>query len=247
MKQTILIAFFSISILMIQACGEDEDLPTNAQASFEMKAVSNTSTLANGRVEAVGYTFTEVFAGVTEIEFETLEEEEEEEANGGESEDEEVEFEGNFVINLLTGTSDPDFGLAELLSGVYQEVEMEFDNILEGEKTIVVNFYFIAEGSTDTTFVEFSSAEELEIEIENEAGFVLDDSVVNLILVTLDLDILFGSIDYNTLAVDEDGVIRINEDSNSEFAHSIIESLEEALEAEEEEEDDEDDDESDEG
>lgn len=244
MKHTILVVLLAISAIMMQSCGDD-NLPTEAMASFEMKAVTNASTLAtSGRVEAAGYTFTEVFVGVTEIELETLEENREEEENG-ESEDEEVEFEGNFIIDLLTGVSDPDFGFTELLSGVYEEVEIEFENILEGNNTLIAKFHFTPEGSTEPTFVEFSTAEEFEIEIENEAGFVLDGGMLNSILVTLDLDVLFASIDFSSLQAGEDGVIRINEHSNSALMESIVEKLETALEAEELDDDDDDDEEED--
>ncbi len=236
MKRIILVALLAFTAVMIQSCGEDENIPTNAQASFEMRAVTGSTTSPNGRVANTGFTFTEVFAGVTEIELETLEEDLEEEENG-EDENEEVEFEGNFVINLLTGTSDPDFGLSELLAGVYQEIEIEFENILEGDKTLIVNFNFIPEGATNPTFVEFSTSEEFELEIENEAGFVLDGGAVNEILVTLDLDVLLASIDFSSLVADEDGVIRINETSNSNVMQIIVDKLEVALEAEEEEDD----------
>lgn len=227
----------ALTAVMIQSCGEDENIPKDAQASFEMRAVTGSTTSPNGRVASTGFTFTEVFAGVTEIELETLEEDLEEEENG-EDENEEVEFEGNFIINLLTGTSEPDFGLSELLAGVYQEVEIEFENILEGDKTLIVNFNFIAEGDTHPTFVEFSTSEEFEIEIENEAGFMLDGGAVNAILVTLDLDVLLASIDFGSIAADEDGVIRINETSNSNIMQIIVDKLEAALEVEEEDEDD---------
>ncbi|WOK07210.1 hypothetical protein RT717_01065 [Imperialibacter roseus] len=239
MKRTILVALMAFAVVLIQSCGEDENIPTGAQTGFEMRAVTGTTGSTSGRVANTGYTFTEVFAGVTEIELETLEDNLEEEENG-EDENEEVEFEGNFVINLLTGTSEPDFGLSELLAGVYQEVEVEFENILEGDKTLIVNFNFTAEGATEPTYVEFSTSEEFELEIENEAGFVLDGGTVNSILVTLDLEVLFASIDFSSLVADEDGVIRINENSNSDLMHEIVEKLEEALEAEEEDEDDED-------
>ena len=241
MKRIILVALVAFSAILIQSCGEDGNIPTDAQASFEMRAVTGTSASAGGRVANTTYTFTEVFAGVTEIELETLEEDLEEEENG-EDENEEVEFEGNFIINLLTGTSDPDFGLSELLAGVYQEVEVKFENILEGDKTLLVNFNFNSEGATEPTYVEFSTAEEFELEIENEAGFILDGGMVNSILVTLDLDVLFASIYFSSLVADEDGVIRINENSNSELMQEIVEKLEVALEAEEDNEDEEEDD-----
>ena len=229
---------------MFQSCAEDETISTitnEAQASFEMRATTTTPANAGGRLANTGYTFTEVYAGVTEIELETLEENQQEDALG-EDENEEVEFEGNFVINLLTGTSDPDFGISTIQPGVYEEVELEFENILEGNKTLIVNFNYTPAGATEPTFVEFSTAEEFELELENEAGFVLDAGMVNPILVTLNLTELFAAVDLSTLMADEDGVIRINETSNSSAMDSIVEKLEVALEAEEDDDEDDDDD-----
>lgn len=239
MKKFIILLITVCFAAGIQSCSND-DVPSDAQASFEMRAISGASTAA-ARIANTGFTFTEVLAGVTEIELETLEENLDEEENG-EEENEEVEFEGNFIIDLLTGTSDPEFGLSELLAGVYEEVEIEFDNILEGEKTLIVNFNFIADGSTTPTYVEFSTSQEFELEIENEAGISLDEGTINAILVTLDLDLLLSSIDFSSLTVDQDGVIRINENSNSNIMEAIFTNLEDAFEAEEDEEDEGDDD-----
>ena len=238
MKRTILVTLIALSAIMIQSCSEDEATPA-AQASIKMMAVTGSSAPAGGRVANTALTFTEVFAGVTEIELETLEEDLEEEENG-ESENEEVEFEGNFVINFLTGTSNPDLGLSELTAGVYQEVEVEFDNILEGGKTLIINFNFTPTDAAEPTLVEFSTTSEFELEIENEAGLVLDGGMVNSILVTLDLNALFAAIDFSSLTADGDGVIRINESSNDEVMQSIVEGLESALDADEEDEDEED-------
>ncbi|MEQ8522155.1 MAG: hypothetical protein RIC15_08385 [Vicingaceae bacterium] len=234
---TIQLAFLAI---LIQSCGGEENLPAATQTGFELKAVTTQSmTAPGGRMAQTGVTFTKVLIGVTEIEFETLEEQSEEAENGGESEDEEVEFKGNFIVDLLTGTSNPTFGLSEIAPSVYEKVEIKFDNIIDGEKTLIAEFYYTPEGAIDPVFVEFSTSEELELEIENDLGFTLDEGAINSFLVTIDLDILFASVDLSTLVVSEDGVIRINEDSNADVMEMIVEQMEDSLDAEEEDEDDE--------
>ena len=249
MKKITLVSALAISVSLIQSCDDSSDdnnpITNEAQANFEMRAVTTQSNLSpvEGRVTATGYTFTEVIAGVTEIELETLEEKNQEAANGYEDEDDEIEFEGNFIVNLLTGTSDPDFGLSEILPGIYEEVEVSFENILEDNNSLIAKFYKVTDGSPDTTFVEFATEEEFEIEIEDdEEGFVLDNGTITSIFVTLDLDVLFGAIDLNSLIPDQDGVIRINEDSNSEVMENIIDKLEEALDSYDEDYDDDDND-----
>ena len=91
---------------------------------------------------ASGLVFSEILIGVTELEFETLEEDQREEEDDaydgdhrdGEMENEEIEFEGEFVVDLIHGTSTPDFGIADILPGLYEEMEIEIGPVLEGGK-----------------------------------------------------------------------------------------------------------------
>ncbi len=243
MKKSIIILLVGLIATFSQSCNSDEDIPSDALVSLEMKAATTQSQVVSpgGRIAENGYYFTEVKVGVTEIEFETVEEQKEEAENGEEAEDDEIEFEGNFIVDLLAGTSDPDFDFSALLPGIYKEIEIELENIVDG-KTIVANFYFITPGTTDTTFVEFSTAEELELEVENEQGIILDEGTMNDVLVTLDLDLLFASIDFSAYTPDENGVIVISDDTNQELMSSILETMEDAFEADEYEDDDDDDD-----
>lgn len=246
-KNTIALITLIATAIFFQSCTEDEvSAASNGQAKMEMKAVTTSGSVSNGRSLATGYTFTEVVVGVTEIEFETLEEEQNEEGEDGEeveAEDEEIEYEGRFIVDLLAGTSNPDFGLAELATGVYQEIELEMEPILEGEQTARINFFFEDATTSDTIYVEFATSEELELEFENEAGFTIDGGV-NSILIQLDLDKLFAGIDFSNATVDEDGVIRINDDSNAAITDMLVDKLEDAMEAEEDEDEDEDEDDS---
>ncbi|SMG16561.1 hypothetical protein SAMN05661096_00867 [Marivirga sericea] len=243
MKSISKIVVMLLVVLVFQSCESDTDtLQLETQANVEMRAISSQSPLTNARTIASTPVFTTVTAGVTEIEFETLEEQ------MGEDEDDdsnEIEFEGRFEVNLLTGESTPDFGLSSILPGVYEEIEIEFDNILDGGHTLIAQFYFADSSSTDTTFVEFTTSEEFELELENDNGFMVDEGTVNSVLVTLDLDVLFGAIDFSSAVVDEDGVIRINEDSNRELANLIVSRIEQAMDADDYDEDDDEDDDDD--
>ncbi|RED93903.1 DUF4382 domain-containing protein [Marinoscillum furvescens] len=248
-KNLIAVITLIATAIMFQSCTEDEvGAESTGQAQMEMKAVTTNGTTSSGRTLTTGFTFTEVMVGVTEIEFETLEEEELEEGEDGEeveAEDEEIEYEGRFIVDLLAGTSNPDFGLAALSTGTYQEIEVEMEPILEGNQTVRIKLFFEDASTSDTVYVEFETSEELEFEFEDESGFTIDAGAVNAILIQLDLDKLFAGVDLSSATADEDGVIRITDTSNEQLTDMLVDKLEDAMEAEEEDEEDDEEDESD--
>jgi hypothetical protein len=205
----------------------DADL---AQIKLEMKAQTNQSTI-NSRVMNSGLVFNEVLLGVTELEFELLSEENDEE------DEDDIEFEGMFTVDLINGTSTPDFGLASIAPGIYEEIELEMDPILDGELSIFVAFEFTNANSEAVT-VEYGNSDALEFEIENEAGFNLEAGVTNQILVMFDLDALFTGVDLNAATADNDGIVRINKTSNADLASAIDSNLDQILDAGEDDDDD---------
>ncbi|HET9487617.1 MAG TPA: hypothetical protein VFO54_09285, partial [Chryseosolibacter sp.] len=119
-----------VSALMLSSCNED-NTPGAARVEVEMKATSSLSKIsASGRGMATGLIFRQVVLGVTELEFETLEENEAEDVtdgqdgdDDGENDNEEIEFDGPFEVDLIAGTSTPDFGVANIAPGIYEEME----------------------------------------------------------------------------------------------------------------------------
>ena len=238
MKATILVFFAAVWSLMFVGCTES-DAPATASIGLEMKASTSLSKISSsGRSMAGGLVFREIMVGVTELELETPEENQQEEEHDaedgddhdGELEDEEIEFEGTFVVDLIAGTSTPDFGIAELLPGVYEEVEIEIGPVLEGGKSVLITFDIPRDGA-DTLKIEYSYSDELEIEIERDAGFSLNGGSLHEVLVLLQLDPLFGSIDFSQAVADADGIIRINEVSNADLASLIRDNFHAAFEA----------------
>lgn len=221
--------------MIMQSCSDDNE-PGVAQINLEMKAQTTQSTINNGRTMNTGLVFNEVLLGVTEIEFETLEENEKEEAEG-ENENEGVEFEGQFVVDLINGTSTPDLGIADIAPGIYEEIEIEMEPILDGGYSIFVSFEF-TNANDEVVTVEYGNSDDLEFEIEDDNGFVLDVGATNQMLVLLNLDALFSGIDLNTASADNDGIVRINNNSNTDLAASIAANLDQVLDAGEDEDDD---------
>lgn len=245
-EKTIVMGLFAAVGSMLFSCNSEEDVaPAVTQVDVKMQAASSAATLesSGGRLANVGYTFHEVLIGVTEMKFETLEEDleeenEDEEGIEDEEKDEDIEYEGNFVVDLIAGTSTPEFGLADILSGVYEEMEIEMEPILEGGHTVYVAFEYAADIASTPIQVEYSYDDDLEFEVESKNGFELEASNLNQILIVLDLDVLFAGVDLSTAAADEDGVIRINFSSNDHLAEIIEANFETILEAGEDDDDD---------
>lgn len=231
MKTKIRFLLVAIAGLMVTGCSDD---PALNGVKMQMKAVSSQSAIngrVNGRISTTGLTFTEVKVGVSELEFETDLENSDEDISG-ESDSEEVEFEGPYTVDLIHGTSDPDFGLADVTGGMYDEIEIELAPVMADGNSIFISFTY--DGKT----YEFSTTEEIEIEIEDLGGYTIDGNALINMLVLINLDSLFAGVDLSMAVADEDGVIRINDSSNSEIAHTIIAQLEESCEAGEDKDDD---------
>ncbi len=231
MKTTTLVLI--LGILILGSCTEDEESGI-ATVGVKMQAVTSVNSLAtSGRVLNT-ISFTEALVGVTELELETLEDDAMDDAE----DDDEIEFEGRFIVDLIAGVSDPDFGFTELPAGLYEELEIEMEPILEGGHTIYVAFEFTPEGGTEPVSVIYTYDDELEFELESESGFMLDGTGINQLLVLLDLDALLAGIDLSNALAGDDGVIRINGESNAEIASKFESNLDKILEAGEDDDDD---------
>ena len=241
LKTTILTLFIGFAMVM-QRCNNND--PALSDINLTMKATTSLSTInSSGRVMNTGLVFTDVVIGVTEIEFETFEEDEAEENEeieddedgAGEDDNEEVEYEGNYIVDLIAGTSTPDFGVVDIAPGIYEEMEIELNPILEGGLSMFVAFDYTPDGATDPVRYEYSTSAEMEFELEPEGGFILDEGSLNQMLVLIDLDAMFANIDLSTATADVDGVVRINESSNVDLANQIAANLGDVMEGGEDE------------
>jgi hypothetical protein len=211
MKTKKLFGCLLLFAIVISACSSDPQLDG---VKLKIKAITSQSSI-NGRTSATGLTFTEVKLGVSEIEFEMEDDDDDDDS-------EEVEFEGAFTVDLIAGTSNPSFGLGEVASGVYDEIEIELAPVMADGNSIFISF--IKNGTT----YEFSSKQEFDIEIEDSDGYTIDANTLTNILVLVNLDVLFANVNLGNAVADEDGVVRINETSNSSLASQIINQLEDS-------------------
>ena len=149
----------------------------------------------------------------------------------GENDDEdEIEFQGQFVVDLINGTSTPDFGIADVVPGLYKEIKIKISPVLVDGNSIFISFEYQPDDG-DPFRVEYSNQSTYVLKFENYQGIQLEEGQLNQILVLLNLDELFAGIDFSTADVDEDGVVRINSTSNPELAGMIESQIRMAFDA----------------
>lgn len=220
MKEYILL-FLLVGSILFPGCSDETGI---RGLKLKMKATSELSTI-NGRTDGSELVFTQILIGVQELEFETEEEDEAEDSSGHEDDSDEIEFEGDYVVDLIAGTSTPSFELSRVMPGVYDKIEIEMGPILENGNTVFVAFTY------NSTPIEFSTGKEIEVEIEKLGGIELDENTVKNLLVILNLDELFANLDLSQLVVSEDGVIRVNDTNNADFTKQILSNIHHAFDA----------------
>jgi hypothetical protein len=130
-------------------------------------------------------------------------------------------FKGGFIVDLLNGTSTPDFGVAEVFPGTYQRVRLKLGPVLPGGKSILISTTLMSEALGEVKVIEFSLQGELQILVENANSFTLKGGDFKQFLVLLDLNALFQWVDLVQAVPDEHGIIAINEKSNPALAAQI--------------------------
>ncbi len=148
----------------------------------------------------------------------------------GDDNHDEIEFKGKFVVDLLSGTSDPDFGVADVIPGVYEEIEIDLNPVMDGGLTMFIAFYYTPSGETDSVRYEYSNNYKLEFELKDKNGIEINNDFLNQILVIVDLDALFAGVDLDAATADSDGIVRINDSSNPDLAKQIARNLKSVME-----------------
>jgi hypothetical protein len=223
------VAIMLMLVMILAGCGENVD-PSKADLKIVMKATTESGTLSpGGRVAEANLEFTEARIGITEIEFEAEGESDDYDDEGEYEYEFEIEFEGQFEVDLLAGTSDPDFGIADLMPGKYTEIEVEMGPVMDDGNSLFIAFNYQKDGE-DPISVEISTKRALEFEIEKYSGIDLDGNTLNQILILFDLDKILAGVDLSMAEVN-DGVIRINDTTNTSFAATILKNFYDSCDA----------------
>jgi len=229
--KTTLFAWMMMAMTMLMSCNDNG--PAMDGLNLTMKATTSTSKISkSGRVQSGGYSFKTAMLGVREFEFET-----EGDDDNGDDDNEEVEFKGSYVVDLIAGTSNPEFVNGNLKPGFYEEFEIELGRTLDNSNTMFFVFKY-KPATGDSVRVEFSSKETLEFEFEDNNGFEVKEGTLKNFLVLINLDNLFSGVDLSKATVSDDGVVRINDTTNSSLASIVKSNLEKSCEGGDDDDDD---------
>ncbi len=246
MKATFFALMMTVMIALMSCNDEGASL---SGLQVDMKATTTTSKINKaGRIQASGYSFEQALIGVREFEFETNEEDDDEDDNSGSSSDdddngeddsEEVEFKGSYVVDLINGTSDPELINGKLKPGIYEEFEVELGRILPNGNSLFIVFKYKPDAG-DSVKVEISSKAILEFEFEDDNGFEIKDETLTNFLVLINLDQLLSGLDLSKATKSDDGVVRINDTTNSALLSIIKNNFDDSCEGGKDDDDDDD-------
>ena len=232
--KTSFLAFGVLGLLI--SCSDDDAsdslspdqgrLSIAAMATYQPDIADKTSRNGNLELSSFKVNFTEI-----ELEFDDVIDD-----DNFYNSDDDLELEGPFEMDLLSGTP-MEFVNLELPNGRLEEIEFEFDKSTDTE-SLMHNKSMMMEGSINgTPFVFWHDFEE-EIGLEFEAGD--ENSIIthdhNSVVINFDLNAVFNldsSIDLST-AVDGngDGLIEISpedEDGNQDLAEEIKEAIKDQI------------------
>ncbi len=218
--------------LLLTSCDNDDMEMNSGNLNVQFTAVSAAAGINNGRMLNDALSYDRVLVGLTEIELEMEDDDDDDDDSS-----EELEYEGNYTVDLLAGTSNPSPNTVSIEPGTYNEIEIEFEDILEGGYSVVMDLVYAPNGGSGTP-VEFRSEEDYELELEDDITINAGD-VKNLIL-TLDLDRVFNGINFSRAEL-TDGTIRVDEENNTALLDAIESNIKDALDSDSDDDDDDDD------
>ena len=214
--------------LLLTSCDNDDMEMNSGNLNVQFTAVSAAAGINNGRMLNDALSYDRVLVGLTEIELEMEDDDDDDDDSS-----EELEYEGNYTVDLLAGTSNPSPNTVSIEPGTYNEIEIEFEDILEGGYSVVMDLVYAPNGGSGTP-VEFRSEEDYELELEDDITINAGD-VKNLIL-TLDLDRVFNGINFSRAEL-TDGTIRVDEENNTALLDAIESNIKNALDSDSDDDD----------
>ena len=218
MKTTFKLLIVLALVASFSSCKKESNSP-DAKADFTMQEKSTAN--RNAQAKAIGsFTFTKALVGVKKVKFEM-------EHNGN---DQDYKYKGAYTFDVLTGTSTPPIQPVDIQPGTYKKIKVKIDNVLPSGNSIeIAGTYEVAGMSYQ---FEFTSTSDQEYEVENPNGISVQQGHTVTFVVELDLQSLFSGVDFATATVDTDGVIRINDTSNSALQDIIENNFDDIMDCE---------------
>lgn len=205
MKQKVIWAMAAMAMVVLNACTAEAP-KVETGYTLELKAgvfAGKTSAVALQRAYAV----------VNEVELE----------RESDTADFEIDVQGEYTFDLLTGLSTPAFPIALIPSGIYEELEIELEQ--EGNDTTVYVEATFTDSIGAVWPVILTVTESIELEIEDELnGIAIDSNAVSNLAVYWDVEGLLNAANLET-AQKVNGIIYLDEDHNEGRYEAIVEAL----------------------
>ena len=201
-------------VLGLASCSKEESKETGY--SLTMRAGSAPRTAA--------WSIDEAWALLHEIELERDLDDDDDET--------EIDIEGNFTVNLLTGVSTPPLPTITIPAGTYNELEVELgddDNNGTGQTVFYVRGTAPVNGNTIPFEVNVTQAFELEI-LDDDAGIFLPEGDIKNLVIWVDVLQALSTLDLSNASLDQDGVLRISQNKNSNLFSAFLSLLDGELE-----------------
>lgn len=228
---------FAITLLLVIAGCEPSDPGLN---KLKIEMVSETSAssrmMPGGRIACESDTviFNSFLLGVTEVTLKAKEhghgrcknDNDDEQNHEGDDDSDNDEnspnkwtVEGEFVVDVLAGTSTPDMS-AELPpdSLTFHKMEIEFGPVLPDSNSVYINATVIHDD--DTLEVEFATSRSFEIHLKRKRGIEISPSLDKL-LVAFSIDKLFKGVDWSKAKAGDDGVIHLTDPANAYLGYKV--------------------------
>jgi hypothetical protein len=215
MKNILKITSAGLLLLIAASCSKNS---TDTGISLSFKGVTTVSSTAKSISAATPFSFTEALIGIKEIEIKRKEEHLHDTLTARDTLKHKFDFKGKYLVDLLTGTTTPDFGLVNFVPGTYNKSETA--RLIDGGKSISVKGTYTDAGSKAFNF-NFSTRGEFEFEFESDSGFVLTEGSVLEMLININLPLMFTNVDFAKGTADVNNVYLINESSNIELFKKI--------------------------
>lgn len=204
MKKLILMA----SAVALMSCEQEQ---VNSDTGYSMRVVAD-----NGAGKASSVMLTSGYANVTEVELEK--------EDDIDSLEVEVDIDGLYRFDLMTGVSSPAFPIVQIPAGTYHELEVKMGDDDSSLRAIHIEADYVDSNGVSTPIV-IDVDQEVEFELEDEVnGIQVNANSVQQLNVVMGINAILGAIDWS-LASQVNGQIVVDSQTNTVLYAQLVQLL----------------------
>ncbi|MFO8234866.1 MAG: hypothetical protein R6U04_05645 [Bacteroidales bacterium] len=223
MTQKLILAIFSIALLLFTACEKDD--PEKATLQLEFETVTIGSNLKSTAASSIEFTSGHII--LEEVEFET------ETATDSIAVD--FEIESYITIDIITRETTPDLSAVEIVPGKYEEIEIELELWDEtDEPSIDMDGVWIDEEGTEHP-IKLLLPLGQSFSLEMEGDFTIEENTSMIAQITFDPVEWFAGEASELLpsaTKDDEGVIVISPNQNADIYDKLEDAIDRTSEVE---------------